>query len=166
MDEIPRYKAIQELSQSIPEVDIDAVESYLAMLNTTNDVFSAMGAHFSRHHISRGRFSIMMQLFRNPEKGLSPAELAERAWVTRATVTGLLDGLEAAGFVQRRPDPDDRRMTRVLLTVKGRKNLDRMLPDHFHRIATLMQGLSISEKKTFVRLLHKVERGIPSVRNP
>jgi DNA-binding MarR family transcriptional regulator len=47
------------------------------------------------------------------EPGLSPGRLAERSSLTTGAITGVLDRLEAAGFVERRPDPADRRRVAV-----------------------------------------------------
>lgn len=46
---------------------------------------------------------------------LSAATLADRLGLSRASVTALLDRLEAAGFLARTPHPDDRRAVRVEL---------------------------------------------------
>ncbi|MEX2044412.1 MAG: MarR family transcriptional regulator, partial [Opitutus sp.] len=115
----------------------------------------------ARHDITQGRFGVLMALWSNcPSKGdsmpLSPAELADRTGVTRATITGLIDTLERAGLVTRTPDPDDRRMMCVALTPRGRALLARVMPDHFRRMAWLMEPLSESERKVFLRLLTKV----------
>jgi DNA-binding MarR family transcriptional regulator len=87
---------------------------------------------------------------------LTPAELAERTGVTRATITGLVDTLERAGFVTRTPHPGDRRMMSVGLTKRGEQLLAQIMPEHFRRMAWLMGPLSENERKTFVRLLTKV----------
>lgn len=47
------------------------------------------------------------------EPGLTPGRLAARSGLTTGAVTGVLDRLEAAGYVERRPDPDDRRSVAV-----------------------------------------------------
>src|SRR5882757_9582431 len=86
----------------------------------------------------------------------TPAELADAAGVTRATMTGLIDTLERDGLVRREPDPDDRRMMSVRLTAKAESFLAQMLPKHFQIMAQLMAPLSESERKTLVRLLTKV----------
>ena len=52
--------------------------------------------------------------------------IAERLSVVPRTVTGIVDGAEAAGVVARRPDPDDRRSTLVELTADGRVLLHRL----------------------------------------
>ncbi|HLR85522.1 MAG TPA: MarR family transcriptional regulator [Nocardioidaceae bacterium] len=48
------------------------------------------------------------------------AAMAERIGVDRTVMTHLIDDLEAAGLVERRPDPSDRRARRVELTPRGR----------------------------------------------
>lgn len=50
----------------------------------------------------------------------SGAELGERLLLDSATVTGVLDRLERAGLVLRRPDARDRRVNRIALTPRGR----------------------------------------------
>lgn len=47
------------------------------------------------------------------EPGLTPGRLAELSGLTTGAVTGVLDRLEKAGFVERRPDPGDRRSVTV-----------------------------------------------------
>jgi len=47
------------------------------------------------------------------EPGLTPGRLVELSGLTSGAITGVLDRLEAAGFVARQPDPDDRRSVTV-----------------------------------------------------
>jgi len=53
------------------------------------------------------------------EDGLPHSELARRMRVTPATVSHMVRRMERAGFVVRRPDPEDQRISRVYLTDKG-----------------------------------------------
>src|SRR4051812_44332856 len=50
----------------------------------------------------------------------TPSELAVRLGVSKQAVGKVLDEMEQRGFVERRPDPDDRRARRVRLTEHGR----------------------------------------------
>ncbi len=54
------------------------------------------------------------------EDGLAQNELAERLAVRPATLTRTLDRMEKQGFVVRRPDEEDQRVSRVYLTDTGR----------------------------------------------
>jgi DNA-binding MarR family transcriptional regulator len=96
----------------------------------------------------------------------TPAELAEAAGVTRATMTGLVDTLERDGYVTREPDPEDRRMLSVRLTPKGDKFLQQFLPGHFKVTAAIMSTLTESERKTLVSLLVKVQQQIAALNAP
>ena len=50
------------------------------------------------------------------ENGLRQLELAERLDIATVTTSKLIDRLEARGYVERRPDPEDRRSNRVYAT--------------------------------------------------
>ncbi|WP_169542034.1 MarR family winged helix-turn-helix transcriptional regulator [Solirubrobacter soli] len=57
----------------------------------------------------------------------SQRELADRLQVSTPVVVELVDGLEAAGFVERRRDPDDRRLNALHVTGGGRDVLERAI---------------------------------------
>jgi DNA-binding MarR family transcriptional regulator len=56
------------------------------------------------------------------EDGLRLTDLATRAGITAQSMGELVDDLEVKGYLERRPDPDDRRAKRIYLTERGRKN--------------------------------------------
>ncbi len=56
------------------------------------------------------------------EDGLRLTDLAARAGITVQSMGELVDDLEVKGYVERRPDPGDRRAKRIYLTNRGLKN--------------------------------------------
>jgi len=158
--DLPRKEALEALANHFPGLDLDAVESTLALLTAAQELLEAHEAQIQSYGFSRGRFSVLMLLNRSPRGEASPSALAKGARVTRATITGLLDGLEKEGLVERIPDKEDRRRLRVRLTPKGRKSLRRMLPHHVSRVTSLVEPLNKKEMKTLVRLLDKVVQGL------
>ena len=58
--------------------------------------------------------------FLNEEDGITSAELGKRIQLDSATLTGLINRLEAANLLKRRKDREDRRAVRVCLTPPGR----------------------------------------------
>ena len=56
------------------------------------------------------------------EDGLRLTEMAARAGIAVQSMAELVDDLEANGYLERRPDPDDRRAKRIHLTERGREN--------------------------------------------
>ncbi len=158
--DLPRYEMLQEKAKRYPELDASAVDATLVLLRVASDVFEGMGAHLARHDISQGRFMVLVLLDRYSHgEGILPSEIAEQLGVTRATVTGLLDGLEKCHLISRQMHPEDRRAFCIELTPKGRKFLAEMLPEHYRRIAGLMAHLSEAEQRQLVKLLSKVAHG-------
>jgi DNA-binding MarR family transcriptional regulator len=117
----------------------------------------------ARYGLSQGRFAVLMLLIDGTGEGSTPSVLAERAGVTRATMTGLLDGLERDGLVVREPATQDRRNVFIHLTDKGRAFMEGILPDHFQRVSDLMRRLDDAEMTTLLNLLAKINRGIPDL---
>ena len=172
LKDLPRYECLLEASKEFPDLDPSAAEAFLHLLRTSDEAFGVTDRNMTEHSISHGRFGVLMLLWRSTQpRGTqpadteecasgprTPAELAEAAGVTRATMTGLIDTLERDGYVKREPDPDDRRMMSVRLTAAGERFLQDFLPGHFQAIASLMSPLSEAERKTIVRLLGKVQQ--------
>lgn len=114
------------------------------------DCATRLGAH----GLSEGKF-VLLFLLENASDGLSPHELAEQAGVTRGTITGLLDGLERDGHLQRLSHGADRRKITVQLTEAGRRLARELTDMHSRWIASLFSGFSAEEQALLSRLLVK-----------
>jgi DNA-binding MarR family transcriptional regulator len=132
-------------------------------MRTSTDLTEALDAIHASHHISHGRFIVLMLLNHDPAKPVNPADLADRADVTRATMTGLVDRLERDGWVRREPSPDDRRMLLVRLTATGRRYYEKILPDYLRRVAGVMRHLTEAERRTLVGLMGKIAQAVPEI---
>ncbi len=164
--DLPKYEAIEQRARRYPEIDPASVVSYLVLLRVASDVLAAIETYLARHNMSQGRFTVLALLNRNPDQPMSPSDLATRSGVTRATMTGLLDGLERERLIRRECDQSDRRMLLVELTRRGRTMLDEIFPDYYKRIAKLMGDLSEGEKKHLIELLNKITPGINAMTDP
>jgi DNA-binding MarR family transcriptional regulator len=107
------------------------------------------------YHLSEGKFVLVILLRAEPE-GLSPNVLAQRAGVTRATITGLLDGLERDALVARESSLADRRMITVQLTAAGQRLATDLGATHTAWIISLMGKLEPDEKAQLGSLLARV----------
>lgn len=153
---VPNIEVLQTCAQQHADIDAGFIEAFLILVHTSSELLNAGVEYFHEYGTSPARFGLMMQLHMNKEHSLSPSDLAERTGVTRATVTGLLDGLTRDGYIQRKPDPNDRRSQTVHLTAKAQSFLDGFLPGHFKRIQGLMENISDKEKKQLVSILTKI----------
>lgn len=84
------------------------------------------------------------------------ARIAERLGLDRTVMTYLLDDLEKAGLVARRPDPADRRARQVLLTEKGEQTFAGAANRIRHIERTVLGGLSDQDAALFRELLMRV----------
>jgi DNA-binding MarR family transcriptional regulator len=141
------------------------VEAFLVLWRTATDTLSAFERFLGKHGMSQGKFTVLMILNRNPEQGVNPSELADRAGVTRATMTGLLEGLEREKLISRQGDRADRRRAVVRLTPAARTMLDGMLPDYYNQLHHLMSDLSEADKALLTELLMRIGHRLPEVRN-
>jgi len=88
--------------------------------------------------------------------GLAQNEMARRIHVTPAAVTTMLQRMERDGWVERRTDPDDQRISRVYMTEKARA-LRRQATSIFVELdAEVAEALSPDEQSTLRELLMKV----------
>ena len=91
--------------------------------------------------------------------GISIGELGERILLDSSTLTGVLDRMGRSGYVERRPNPDDRRSVLVFLTPKAQDQGPQILRFADELDATLKQSFSKEEMDTFERVL----RALPEV---
>lgn len=84
--DLPKYETLLAYSERYHTVDPRAVEAFLNLLRVASDVLDAVEKYFREQDTSQGRFFVLCLLNRNPNEPLSPAELAARAGVTRATM--------------------------------------------------------------------------------
>ena len=167
LKDLPRYDCLIQAADEFPTLQPSACDAYLNLLRTGDDVFAVVDRFLSGCDLSQGRFTVLLLLGKaSQEEGRPPtlATLAEEAGVTRATMTGLVDTLERDCLVAREPDANDRRTIHVRLTEKGRTTLKEMLPDYFQCMADILRALSESEQKQLVRLLQKIQTGLPEVK--
>ena len=154
--DLPKYPMLEKQAERFPELDVSASLACLALLRVGSDVLKTVEQNLALHRLSQGKFVVLMLLHSQPEKTLSPSEIAARSDVTRTNITGLLNGLENTGDLERTPHPEDRRALCVRLTEKGEARLAAILPDFYQRIGQMMQELSEEERKTLISLLAKV----------
>ena len=66
-------------------------------------------------------YDALLHVFNAGPPGIRMTDLAREVVLTKAGLTSLIDRLEARSFVQRTPDPLDRRTFRITLTTEGKR---------------------------------------------
>lgn len=89
--------------------------------------------------------------------GPSQQALSERLAVPASRMVALVDHLEEAGFIERRSDPEDRRVRRLYLTRKGRGVLERAEKIAIDYETRLCAGINREEREQLIDLLQKLQ---------
>lgn len=83
-------------------------------------------------------------------------ELAEQAHTSQASLTGVVDRLEALGFVTRVRSEQDRRVVDVAITPSGLAEMRRVRAEVAVRMRSLLEPLTAEESRELLRLFRKL----------
>ena len=108
--------------------------------------------------LSLARFDLLAQLSR--DDGQTLAQLSRRMLVTAGNLTGLVDRAERDSIVERRPDPSDRRLTRVYLTPRGQKLAQKAIALHAELAEEILAPLEGKERDELRRLLGRLREAL------
>jgi DNA-binding MarR family transcriptional regulator len=89
--------------------------------------------------------------------GQSQQTLAEQLAVPASRMVALVDHLEDMGLVERRPDPEDRRVRRLFITRKGRSVLEKAGKIAIDYETQLCAGINRKEREQLIDLLQRLQ---------
>jgi DNA-binding MarR family transcriptional regulator len=137
-----------------PDVDVAPLALLGRLLRAAQLADAELAKEVARHGLRPGWFDLLAALRRagHPFE-LNPTDLMEATMLSSGGMTKRLDRLAAAGLVERRPDPGDRRGTLVRLTRKGRAVIDRALVRHVANQERLLRSLGPAERRALDDLL-------------
>jgi len=154
-------RSLKPESESLPVLNEDPRPWEVKVWVTLARVYTLLERRLSQCLGARGlslsQFDVLATL-RHGE-GITQQELAERLLVTKGNVVGLIDRIGAAGWVERRPDPEDRRANRLYLTDAGRGMLSEVFPDHADFICKAFGRLDEAELREMHQLLKRLDPG-------
>ena len=161
LKDLPDAHILKKFADRYPDADIDKVIQFLTFLRVATDLSHGLDRYLAKHHLLQGRWWILVLLMREEDGSSSPSKLAEKAGVSRATMTGLIDVLERDKLVTRMVLPKDRRQMQVKLTSRGQAKLDEVMPEYYRRVKQLMSVLDDAEGETLMQLLMKLSSQTP-----
>ncbi len=160
-----QHEKIESLGQLVTEITHEvvkapnqagAVYTMSIIARIARMVLRITDEHSAKLGISQSKLAVLIYLSSESELGASPSSIAKHCGVSRAAMTGLLDGLEQDGYVERDDHPSDRRALRVKLTQKGQKFLDWIAPQDQYQMSELMDSLDEAERKKLIELVIRV----------
>ncbi len=92
--------------------------------------------------------------------GVPLSEISARMLCDNSNLTGIVDRLISKGYVQRRNDPQDRRVSLICITPEGADKLRRIKPRHHARVSRRMRTLSQTQVQELRDLLQQLFQGL------
>lgn len=127
-----------------------------------SDVARLMRRNFNRRVQSLGltqaQWLLLARIARH--EGAKQAQLAEILEMQPISIARLVDRMEAAGWVERRPDPKDRRAVNLYLTKKAEPILDQMWDRAEETQALALAGLSPAAKEDLASALGTIRENL------
>ena len=152
--------------------DMEPIESIILFMRAAHKMFSVAEKYFGKFNISKGKFNVLMILFKdfNISKakgeidGMPLSEVAKSLFVTKSTITGLIDGLEKDGYVIRdNSGQKDKRRVAVRLTKEGHAFLHKVMPEHFKALSFFLRNFNEEENKLLKELMKKLLGSIDEI---
>lgn len=132
-------------------------ELYIGYL--VSDVSRLMRTVFDRRArklgLTRAQWLLLTRLYRRP--GISQSELADLLEIEKASAGRLIDRLELKGWVERRPDPNDRRIKRMYLTAYAERVHASIWPVAEATVSEATSNLSERELANLADLMSRVK---------
>jgi DNA-binding MarR family transcriptional regulator len=132
-----------------------AHEALMRLFELTVRLGEEMEKGLVERGLTRARAAVIWELHQQ-QGPVTQRTLSQALRVSPRNITGLLDALEAGGYVARRRHPTDRRATLVSLTDQGAEAAARLHADYQMGARVLLGGVPSADLTTFVSVLDHV----------
>jgi DNA-binding MarR family transcriptional regulator len=137
-----------------PDLDHTVMASVGRLVRVSELIDRRFDRHAARYGLTRNDADVLFTLRRSGPS--LPTRLTAGLLVASGTMTARLDRLEAKGLIERRPNPDDRRSTRIALTRRGHEVTEEAIGEHVAHEERLLAGLTKRERAQLDDLLRKL----------
>ena len=145
--------------------DADPVSAWAMLLRVHAAVLPKLGRALADVGLPISWYDVLLVLNAAPERRLRMSELGSQAVVSREQVSRVVTELERAGFVERQPNPDDKRSSFAAITPDGRARLRAAAPAYLSAIEQhYTRHLSQRENAVIATALGKVLKAEEGVR--
>ena len=136
---------------------VRALSAFINLIRASDSTMTKTTAHLEELGVTPGQFAVLEALLH-----LGPMcqhTLGEKLLRSGGNVTLVVDNLERHGWVRRERQVNDRRMIQIHLTLKGRRLITRVFPEHAKMVVKVMSKLSAAEQEQLRKIARKLGRG-------
>lgn len=139
--------------------ELQAFSAAFAVRTTAQQIANAITEWMADSAASPARFLVLMVIWAAKGRGVPHKEIVAALDVTRATVSGLMAGLERDGLVTSTVAREDRRNQLARLTPLGTAMVEKAVEMNGVRLRAAFRTFSADEVTTLMTLLQRVRQG-------
>ncbi|MCO5411720.1 MULTISPECIES: MarR family winged helix-turn-helix transcriptional regulator [Ralstonia] len=154
-------QAVEQWNSERPDLDVSSM-MLLGRLGEAALVIARerLNPLFAEYGLQPGEFDVLATLRRSGAPyALTPTALYDAAMMSSGGMTNRIDRLQQAGWVERRPNPEDGRGTLVALTKAGFALIDEVVGAHVANQRAVLSVLTQTEQQQLAKLLGKLIDG-------
>ncbi|KHK53613.1 MarR family transcriptional regulator [Ralstonia sp. A12] len=154
-------QAVEQWNRERPDLDVSSM-LLLGRLGEAALIIARerLNPLFADHGMQPGEFDVLATLRRSGAPyALTPTALYDATMMSSGGMTNRIDRLQQAGWVERRPNPEDGRGTLVALTKTGFALIDKAVSAHVENQRAVLSVLTDAEQRQLAKLLAKLIDG-------
>lgn len=135
-----------------------ALDTFVKLMRAADAVARRLSEGLAGEDVSHAQLAVLEALlFVGP---MCQVDLGRKLLRSASNVTGVIDGLERKGWVERTRREADRRVVDVALTPSGRAAIEQVFPRHARNVAAAFVGLRPDEQAALGRLSKQLGRSL------
>jgi DNA-binding MarR family transcriptional regulator len=137
----------------VPWLDEGELSAWIGLIKLSARIVALSDAALRREHGITGRDYELLHHVSTAPQGQRLTDLARVIDDSSSCITHRVNRLAEAGLIAKRPDPNDQRARRIVLTEQGHALLVRAAPDHVRRVRRwVIDPLDAHDLSTLARL--------------
>jgi DNA-binding MarR family transcriptional regulator len=139
--------------------DMSPDEKVLMAVVKAGEIFKrAVSTVFRNHGLSFPQYNVLRVLDAYKEGQVKISDVSRIMLVAGANMTGVAKRLEKSGFIMRKPDAKDERVTILEITPKGKETLRNIEKDRHECDRAMLEGFSEQEKTELMTKVRQLIR--------
>ena len=137
--------------------DLSTEEKVLMAIVRAAEIFRRNhSAVFRNYGLSFPQYNVLRVLDASKKSQSKMSDISRIMLVPSANITGLAKRLEQAGFIIKKPDPKDERVTILEITPKGKRTLRNIETEKDERLDLMLKNLSKHEKFDLLDMIKRI----------
>lgn len=139
--------------------DFDILKDIFSVFKLTSKYYIKLCKKLNMKEID---FQALYLIYIREDKGIKMSSLGDELEMAKSGMTVLVDRMALVGLVKRRPDPEDRRIMKVMITEKGNEIMNDIFKNNgIFKVSTL-DFIQQEEKELLCRLITKIKEKLES----